>query len=224
MNKATQYAELVAHRKACHRCDGLTNPADVDGGKLDSKHVGPWCLWQGNLDASLMVVGQDWGDTGYFERWKGEDDPRNPTNLALVELLGVAGVSIGEPGSPDGRDVAFFTNAILCLKDSRGGLQGAVARAWFDNCAQYLRRQIEIVGPAVVVGLGERAYRRIAAGFGIEALGFRSEVELKEGRELPTGARVFAVYHCGARIRNTHRKMEQQREDWRRIRPFLTPA
>jgi hypothetical protein len=143
MNKLTDYAQLVAARKACHLCSGLTNPADVEAGRFDSEHIGAWSLWQGNLDASIMVVGQDWGNTTYFVRREGREGPRNPTNLALVELVGIAGISIGDPGSAVGRDIAFFTNAILCLKGSDGGLQGKVQRSWFDNCTDFLRRQIE---------------------------------------------------------------------------------
>jgi DNA polymerase len=224
MVKIADYAQLVAARKACHLCSGLTNPADVEGGRFDSEHVGAWTLWQGNLDASIMVVGQDWGDTTYFVRREGREGPRNPTNLALVELVGIAGVSIGDPGSVVGRDVGFFTNAILCLKGSEGGLQGKVQPSWFANCAQFLRRQIEIVRPAVVVGLGERAYRTVLRGFEMECGPFRSEVEVPSGRVLPTGTRAFAVYHCGARIRNTRRPMAAQREDWKRLRPFVNTA
>ena len=178
---------------------------------------------QGHLGASVMVVGQDWGDTTYFVQHEGREGPRNPTNLALVELLGIAGIAIGDPGSPVGRDIAFFTNAILCLKGS-GGLKGTVQPSWFDNCAQFLRRQIEIVRPAVVVGLGERGYRTILRGFEMVCGPFRSEVESPSGRVLPTGSRAFAVYHCGARIRNTHRPIPAQRADWKRLRPFLNTA
>jgi uracil-DNA glycosylase len=42
----------------------------------------------------------------------------------------------------------------------------------------------------------------------------------REGRVLPNGTRVFAVYHCAARVRK-HRPMEKQREDWERIRGFV---
>lgn len=221
MWKIADYAQLVTARKACHLCSGLTNPADVEGGRFDSEQIGAWSLWQGNLDVSIMVVGQDWGDTTYFVRREGREGPRNPTNLALVGLFGIAGISIGDPGSAVGRDVAFFTNAILCLKGSDGGLQGKVQPSWFDNCAQFLRRQIEIVHPAVVVGLGERAYRTILHGFEMKCGPFHSQVEAPSGKVLPNGSRAFAVYHCGARIRNTHRPMDVQREDWRRLRPFL---
>lgn len=224
MTKLADYTELVTARKACHLCSGLTNPADVEGGRFDSQHIGAWSLWQGNLDAGLMVVGQDWGDTRYFVRREGREGPRNPTNLALVELVGIAGISIGDPGSAVGRDIAFFTNAVLCLKGSDGGLQGTVQSSWFENCATFLRRQIEIVRPVVVVGLGERAYRTILQGFAMDCERFRSEVEASSGRILPTGSRAFAVYHCGARIRNTHRPMAAQRQDWKRLRPFLSKA
>jgi hypothetical protein len=224
MTKLADYAQLVTARRACHLCTGLTNPADVEGGRFDSDQIGAWSLWQGSLDASVTVVGQDWGDTAYFIRHQGHEGPRNPTNLALVELVGIAGISIGDPDSATGRDVAFFTNAILCLKSSDGGLQGKVQPSWFDNCAEFLRRQIEIVRPAVVVGLGERAYRAILHGFQMRCGPFRSEVEAPKGRVLPTGSRAFAVYHCGARIRNTHRPMEAQRVDWKRLRLFLNAA
>jgi DNA polymerase len=221
MTKAEEYANIVAARKACRQCRGLANPADIAGGSFDSQHIGAWSRWQGNLDAALMVIGQDWGDIAYFVSQKGQEGPLNPTNLALVELIGIAGIAIGDPGHADGRDVVFLTNAILCLKDSSGGLQGKVQKSWFDNCARFLRRQIEIVHPMVVVGLGERAYRTIQAGFGLERRAFRMEVDEREGRLLANGTRAFAMYHCGARIRNTHRPMEMQRKDWERIRPFL---
>jgi hypothetical protein len=168
-----------------------------------------------------MVVGQDWGDTSYFIRRQGGEGPSNPTNLGLVELVGIVGISIGDPCSVVGRNVAFFTNGILCLKNEQGGLQGKVQPSWFQNCASFLRRQIEIVCPLVVVGLGERAYRAILEGFGMQCGPFRNEVNSAEGCLLPNGSRAFAVYHCGARIRNTHRPMARQREDWKRLKPYL---
>lgn len=221
MTKKTKYSELVADRKDCQLCTELTNPAEVEDGRFDSANVGPWSSWQGNLDASLMVVGQDWGDISYFIRRQGGEDPSNPTNLGLVELVGIAGMLIGNPDSAVGRDVAFFTNAILCLKNGQGGLQGKVKPTWFKNCAPFLRRQIEIVRPVVVSSLGEHAYRAILEGFGMSCGSFRSEVDLATGRLLPNGSRAFAMYHCGARIRNTHRPMAMQKEDWKRLRPYL---
>lgn len=219
MSKIAEYAALVADRKVCRRCEGLRNPADVEHGSLDSDKIGPWSLWQGNLDATVMVVGQDWGDVAYFVRNRGRDLAQNFTNRSLVELLAIAGVVVEPLGSPELSHVAFFTNAILCLKS--GGLQGKVNPDWFPNCRVYLRRQIEVVQPKVVLGLGAHAYQSILASFDLTAGAFRMEVEASDGRLLPNGTRAFAVYHCGARIRNTHRPLDEQKRDWFRIRRYV---
>ena len=143
--------------KACSLCSALENPSRCEQGHYDSRHIGPWSQWQGHLNAELMVVGQDWGDTNYFIRNHGLEAQRNPTNNMLRELLGSIGIDVGSPHDcrNDGR--VFLTNAILCLKTT-GGLQGNVKKEWFSNCGRaFLRPLIEIVGPKVVVCLGERA-------------------------------------------------------------------
>ena len=218
-NKVAQYKMLVSDRKACRRCLGLTNPATFDGGCFDSDEIGPWSQWQGYLNAPMMVVGQDWGGTKYFGDNKGRDIQGNPTDINLIKLVGAAGFSIQDVYLPQGQNVLFFTNAILCLKD--GNLQSPVQKDWFVNCATLLRRQIEIVSPAVVVGLGKHAHEAILSCFNLKAGPFRKEVESVNGRELPNGIHAFAVYHCGSKSLNMNRRMEEQIKDWTRIRRFL---
>lgn len=221
MNKIEEYKKLVDERKACRRCQslGLTNPAAYKGGCYDSEQIGPWSLWQGNLNAPLMVVGQDWGGTDYFLKNRGCDKSGNSTDLNLIELIEVAGFSIKDVYLSEGQNVLFFTNAILCLKD--GNLQAEVQKDWFSNCALFLRKQIEIVNPLSVVGLGEDAYRTVLSCYNLKACAFRAEVEAENGRALPNGIRVFGVYHCGNKSINMNRPMEAQRKDWLRIRRFL---
>src|SRR5688572_20246434 len=86
--KLAQYKTLVQARKACRACgDGLVNPSVCADGRYDAAHLGPWSRWQGNLDARVMIIGQDWSDRQTFEKCKGSDDMKNPTNRTLVELL-----------------------------------------------------------------------------------------------------------------------------------------
>ena len=97
-------------------------------------------------------------------------------------------------------------------------MQGATEPEWFTNCgSRFLRPTIEIVRPKVIVTLGERAYRAIAGIYELKRPPFRGAVDMKDGFELPNGIRLFPVYHCGARILNTHRKLTQQTEDWKKI-------
>jgi len=190
-----------------------------------------------------MVVGQDWGDVRYFTKHAGADvsgNPTNvalreligllginvgepgcvnPTNMALRELIGLLGINIGEPGCVNQSNAAFFTNAVLCLKG--GGLQADVENDWFANCGSFLRQQVEIVAPRVLVCLGEKAYRGIAKEFAFAPGSFRKAVDSPIGVRLPNGTIAFARYHCGKRIQNTHRTLDKQREDWRRLAQFL---
>ena len=81
--KTIQYRELVAQRKACHRCAGLHNPSEGELGQFDSEEIGSWSRLYGNLNAEIMVVGQDWGHAGYYKENKGLDKPTNPTTKNL---------------------------------------------------------------------------------------------------------------------------------------------
>ena len=227
MLKAASYQDLVASRIACRACSSLKNPSEVDDGRFDSHEIGGWTIWQGNLNARLMVVGQDWGDVKYLTKNGGRDRPGNPTNKALCTLLSSIGIHIPLPEHSRGRGELYFTNAILCLK-TVGGLQGDVEDSWFSNCGQkFLRPQIELLGPKVVVCLGKRAYEAVLASFGLPCRSrtLREAVESPHLERSSGGAVIIPVYHCGARVQNAPpprgRSLEQQRNDWVRVRRAL---
>lgn len=233
--KPDRYAALVRARKAYdpQAAFGLANPSRVADGRYDAEEVGPWTRWAGDLDADLMVVGQDWGDEAYFVKNRGLDAPKNQTSAALGQLLTSVGRPLptsptaDAPLAPDANRSTgvFLTNALLWLK--RGGMQAPVADAWFGaDSITFLREQLAIVHPRVVVGLGARAYRAILAAYTLPAPAsiFRSVVEAPDGIRVPAapGApRLFGVYHCGARVQNTIRSLDEQRADWSRIRRAL---
>jgi DNA polymerase len=218
-----EYAALVARRKACRACVGLTNPSALDAGVFDSDQIGPWSRWQGSLSAELMIVGQDWGDTRYFRKYQGWDYERNPTNLTLISLLESVGITIAAPPSGADHPSVFLTNAVLCLKED--GLQGPVTPQWFANCSSFLRRQVEIVGPKVLVSLGNKALQSVRGAFGLPPKTLAAAVRDLDGDVLPLGSagntRLFAVYHCGRRVLNTHRPLKSQLADWARVRRAL---
>lgn len=233
MTREAQYKELVRARKEYDpRRWKLENPAQIEGGTLDSDHVGPWTIWAHDLQADLMVVGQDWGDVRYFRVNRGVDKPGNPTNDALRELLTSVGRPIPPPpttakaNEPERAECGvWLTNALLWLKD--GGLSAPVEDAWFGEPAiPFLRAQVEIVQPRVVVALGQKAYACLSAMYGIPTSTgpYRDIVENRDGAQIEANGHsctLLGVYHCGARIRNTTRSMEQQRNDWRRVEDAL---
>ena len=106
---------LVEARKACRACTGLTNPSVCHGGVFDCDEIGAWSRWQGNRDAELMVIGQDWGDVARFVRERGGSTNTSKTNMTLVKLLGSIGFLIQLPRETSHRGLVFLTNALLCL-------------------------------------------------------------------------------------------------------------
>lgn len=134
-------------------------------------------------------------------------------------MIGLLGIDIGQPGDLRRQGVVFFTNAVLCLKG--GNLQAQVQMDWFRNCSSFLRRQIDIVQPRLLVCLGQRAYRGLGEAFSFQPGSFRGAVERDGGILLPSSTRAFARYHCGRRIQNTHRPLAQQRLDWMKLARFL---
>jgi DNA polymerase len=196
----------------------------VAGGKYDSPQIGAWSLWQGNLEADLMVVGQDWGTVDVFERFRGVDPPprwqnENCANSNLVKLLATIGIQIGLPGERQENKV-FFTNAILCLKQGLN-MQAPVSPEYFHNCGSlFLRPLIEIVNPRAVVVLGQLPYEAVRRTFdpGFRLIPpYRRYVENNSPYLLPGGAMLFAVYHCGAGSTNRNRSFAKQCEDWKHI-------
>ena len=129
-SKQDSYANLVAARKRCCQCRELKNPSSISAGQLDSNEIGPYSRWQGNLNAPLVPVAQDFADIDTFIRLGGRPGEKVQTNLALVELLGKAGFKIDPPHENNHDNVLFFTNAVLCLKS--GSMQKAVPKSCTD--------------------------------------------------------------------------------------------
>ena len=168
----------------------------------------------------MAVVGQDWGDTNYYLKNSGHETTGNPTNETLRQLLNVAGINIKPPSAEDaGGGELFFTNAILCLK--KGGMQAKVDSEWFASCGKlFLRPTLDLIAPAVIVTLGQRAYETVCNVNGLRPKKFRDAVE-SDGEKLDSGATLAPVYHCGRHILNTHRPLSMQKQDWERVGRLL---
>ena len=161
-HKMEKYLALVTKRKACRLCDDLTNPSEVCGGEFDRDHIGPWSLWQGNINSPVVIIGQDWGNQETFITSKGLEPPCSEndrkTNGMLVDLLNSIGIKIERPKGYETIGKLFFTNPILCLKP--GKAQDPVKEEWFKTCGvNFIRPLLEILKPFVVITLGVQAYR-----------------------------------------------------------------
>lgn len=57
MDKALAYKQLVNKRKNYAFKNGLLNPSIT---KFDIDEIDPWAQWQNNIDADILVIGQEY--------------------------------------------------------------------------------------------------------------------------------------------------------------------
>ncbi|PRS03108.1 hypothetical protein C6W24_03965 [Bacillus atrophaeus] len=208
--KYKEYNKLVHQRKQCSLCQGVKNPAGILDGRYDSNHINPWTRWYGNLNAKVVVIGQDWGHVEAFIRNKGQVNPLNPTNNKLIEMLSLIGINPED---------TYLTNAILCMKETEN-LSGRTKSAWYKNCGEhFLKREIEIVNPKIIITLGVKAFKAVKRVYEIKCSNNLVDV-IKYGEPMTINeSKWFPVYHIGNLARRS-RSLEMQKKDWLRIRIY----
>ena len=215
----------------------------------ECKEINFWTYWQGigNYDASIMLVGQDWGkpiqgssvmqnikdiNSGLREDY--DRDPGSITDDNLCELFSVLGFDI----SKRCKDL-FFTNFVLGYRSD--GLSGNLLREWLIYDAPFFARLVNIIEPKVLICLGKDTFESVqyaCTGRMKHIYGFNRFIEssdnpvtmtLQSGKTLTA----FAEAHCGRMgtlNRNRSRKngklasscsLDRQMEDWKRMIPYL---
>jgi uracil-DNA glycosylase len=147
---------------------------------------------EGSPDTEVILIGEA---PGFNEDRLGRPFIGRAGDL-LVKLLG----SIGWR-----RDDVFITNVVKCRPpDNRDPEPDEVAA-----CAPYLKRQLEILDPALIVTLGRHSMGRFMPGARIsQAHGTTAAVDPASGAR---DATVFAMYHPAAALRGA--EVERQTYD-----------
>jgi hypothetical protein len=211
------YGDLVAARKACRVC------VERSPGKIrscaefafDPDVVSHWEQWLGHRNPKILVVGQDFGNIGYFVRNRGRDEPNNKTNDSLYKLLIEAGINVKHPSVRDSDAPVFLTNSILCVKE--GTMNSPVLASWVDTCTQrHLFPLVRLLKPPVVVGMGNAGWRAVRQVLALRAAPQRISRAAGRCWIAEDRTRVFAVGHCGP-LGIINRAWPWQLSDWRRI-------
>lgn len=194
--KHSRFGKLVDEVGACRKCTRMCHSARVLN------------FSAGGLNADLFFIGEAPGRLGADETevpFHGDTSGRN-----FEDLLSFAGIS---------RNDVFVTNAVLCNPKDDNGNNSTPTLAEATNCQPFLRRQIELVNPKIVVTLGNTALRTVA---GIELHGFSLSQHVRTIHSW-FGRSLIPLYHPGQRAM-IHRSFANQRSDyqfvaeqWRRL-------
>ena len=234
--KQQEYQALVNSFKKQQFSDPqLLNPFSIEGVKYDYKILNPWNLWHGNLNAEILLIGQDWGDLTAFKKIFTKDgwvpEKKNPTNEKLKELFSCIGYNIGAPDSFASLEYRylplFFTNAILGIKrhkeiEEKPVSAMSIKNDWFDEMGIYLIGLISIIEPKAIIVMGDPAYKLLQITYDyLPKFKYAGEAIDNNGKYPPiNGSKVFRVAHCSA-LGLANRSMEKQRQDWKRINDLM---
>ena len=229
MDKKTAFRQLAEKVSCCHLCAQMMMPPHhINGERLEndnhglnttSPYVNQWNLWCYNLDAEILVVGQDYGTRDSDSEQLSMTDP---TTIALIKLFKEAfDMDLTAPNAP-----VFFTNAANCYRQKK--TTGSMHPAWIPLCAhKFLGELISIIQPKFVIALGREAFMALTClnnmplqccdpqNLGKDTLSayMQHQYALKSENK---NIAVFPVYHPGA-LGQRNRPLAQQIEDWKRI-------
>jgi uracil-DNA glycosylase family 4 len=194
--KAKNFAKLITEVRACTRCERMCNSVRV------------LSFAAGNLHSALMFIGEAPGRLGADQTqvpFHGDTAGNN-----FEELLEFAGIR---------RNEVFITNAVLCNPKDDNGNNATPNGDELKNCAAFLRRQIELIAPSIIVTLGAVALRATAL---IEPHDFSLGEDVRTARGW-FNRLLIPLYHPGQRAM-LHRSLANQRSDyqfvaeqWRRL-------
>jgi DNA polymerase len=156
----------------------------------------------GALDARVLFIGEAPGRCGGDRTrvpFSGDQSGRNFARfLASINLA---------------REQIFITNAALCNPRKASGANRPPTKVEINNCSQFLRRQIEIINPRIVVTLGAVSLEALKA---IEYHTFALRGSVGQIHKW-NGRLLVPLYHPSPQVLASHRREPLQVEDYKSI-------
>jgi len=115
------------------------------------------------------------------------------------------------------REEIFITNAVMCSPRTATDANRKPTKAEINNCSSFLRRQIDLIQPRVIATLGSVALEALKA---IEYHEFKLKTDAARILDW-YGVQLVPLYHPSPQVVASHRRMDQQLEDFRALQSLL---
>lgn len=185
----SKFLELVERVQACRKCPRMNDSARVLG------------LGCGPLNASVVFIGEAPGRLGADGSHLPFHGDKSGHNFeSLIEQVGIS------------RYQVFVTNAVLCNPKDKAGNNATPLSSEISNCAPFLREQLEILEPSIVVSLGGVALKACSL---IESHDLTLKAAVRTSNAW-FGRKLIPTYHPGQRAM-VHRSFANQLSDYQFI-------
>ena len=115
------------------------------------------------------------------------------------------------------REEIFITNAVMCSPRTATDANRKPTKTEINNCSSFLRRQIELIQPRVIATLGSVALEALKA---IEYHEFKLKTDAARILDWYR-VKLVPLYHPSPQVIASHRRMDQQLEDFRALQSLL---
>lgn len=185
--RQTQFASLVADAAACSRCPALCERRAV----LSDLN--------GKPSARVMFIAEAPGRQGGDRTGVPLSGDQSGKNFA--RYLATTGLT---------RRRIFITNAVLCNPRRASGANRTPTQTEVVNCSAFLRRQLDVINPAVVVTLGRVALDALRR---IQYHPLTLQIDAGQVHEW-NGRALVPLYHPSPQVLASHRREHQQLADY----------
>jgi uracil-DNA glycosylase len=213
MTKEQKWAALLRLAKKRRRdsIQGYCRLSDFHGGYYECCFVSPWTKSAYNVDADVMLLGQDWSSSDNLNRPRCPEQRKIgqtwnlPTNRRLRDFL--------EQHMQLDFCKTYATNVFPFIK--KGAVSARIKPIDMHYCAkEYAVPEMEIVAPKMAICLGKSTFEAVQLSLGEEPRQF-AEAFLPECRINYHSTEIYGVPHPGSwGIRNAG-GMERVHERWR---------
>ena len=193
MSKRVDFFSLCSIVQNCSKCPRMLQSQRVLNGSV------------GNLEAKIIFVGEAPGRHGADDTgipFHGDKSGHN-----FEDLLSFAKLP---------REEIYVTNAVLCNPKDENGNNATPVKSEISNCSKYLKDQIDLINPKIIVTLGSKALDSTGL---IESHNLKLKTDVRSNNAWYNRI-LIPLYHPGQRAM-IHRSMANQRSDYQFVSETL---
>lgn len=235
MDKKDELDKMFDKASKCEKCLKLKNKNGVDCSliniytdkELFKKIPSIWTDWYRRLDSKIMVVGQDWGP--YYEMKKInekylEKENENTWNDIIEEEKSITKKMLTKyllKSAKDGNintennflEKKYITNGILCARSGKNYRGNNInLKISTINCKDFLKWQINIVKPKIILPLGYYPLYELASIYNFK-IGKTLKENINEEIKIEDFV-IIPLYHPAAQISKAE-QLKQYKKIWK---------
>ena len=188
-----------------------------------------WTDWYRRVDADIMIIGQDWGPYEEMKKFHDQylldktpnhwnyliEEEKSMTKKMLTKYLMESSKGTNHEMKESDMNHIYVTNAIMCARKGnhyRG--DNIQLKESTIGCSRFLKRQIEIVNPKIIVTLGYYPLLSLSHIFHFKIEDNLTKTIEKMPEIQVQNYRIIPLYHPTAQV-NKERQIAQYERIWK---------